>query len=106
MLKTKNSRQMATEFLNWLAGERNYTIKLFRLISLVEDSLREQWSRDGFAEGEVMSRLAVAIHHREKVETLLNIMDFGDQFKVNFESAARKRLFKKWAQRNSTARQN
>lgn len=109
-MQSPESRQMAVDFQDWLARERQYTIKLFRVWSAVQDALLNQWHPEGPADDEethILRWISLSGREIKKLEFLLNIMDFGDQYNVNLESPARKALFKKWLQtQNSSTPQN
>lgn len=104
-LRRAVTRHVTAEFLAWLAAERAYTVKLFRVASTLEDVLQDRWRREGFENAATLDELARAACIRQRIEAWLNILEFGAQYGVNFQSPERKRLFKRWLQ-NSTTHKN
>ena len=105
-LVNRYTRHLTGEFLSWVEDQRTYTIKLFRIASIVEDALLEQWRSEMYANKGTLDELALATYQRERLERWLNILDFGAEHGVNFQSPERKRLFQRWLQQTSTKQKN
>lgn len=93
---------VAGEFLAWIAVKRDYSKKLFRITTDLEIALQDRWRREEYADNETLTDLCLATYHRERLERWLNILDFGAQYGINFQSPERKRLFQKWLQTSTT----
>jgi hypothetical protein len=100
------SRQLAAEFLAWLKEERQHTLRLLKMWCLVESALEKQWTEQNFSNPHTERWLALVEQQRKELEYLLNIIDFGAQYGVDFESPARMELFRQWAARKNTTPRN
>lgn len=101
-LRRAVTEHVTEEFLAWVAAERTYSVKLFRLTCDLELALTNRWRAEECANEATLTELCLATYHRERLERWLNILDFGNDYgRPDFKSPARKRLFQEWVQRNT-----